>query len=101
MTAAAKPDVLMVWKMLPSVGEALEESFTVHRMHEAPDKDAFLAEVGPRIRGAAATLESPAIARSVFSPPADHRRRPLSASTISRFPLGPPTLAPRASNFRS
>lgn len=48
-----RPDVMMLWRMLPSVGEALEESFTVHRLHEAPDRDAFLAEAGPKVRGAA------------------------------------------------
>jgi lactate dehydrogenase-like 2-hydroxyacid dehydrogenase len=48
-----RPDVLMMWRMLPSVGDALEETFTVHRLYEAKDPDAFLAEVGPRILGAA------------------------------------------------
>lgn len=46
-------DVLMVSKMLPSVGEALEEAFTLHRLHEAPDRETLLDEVGPKIRGAA------------------------------------------------
>ncbi|MCB8822461.1 2-hydroxyacid dehydrogenase [Microvirga rosea] len=49
----SKTDILMTGRMLPSVIEALEERFTLHRMWEAPDRDAFLREIGPRIRGLA------------------------------------------------
>lgn len=48
-----RTDILMTGRMLPSVIEALEESFTLHRMWEAPDREAFLREIGPRIRGMA------------------------------------------------
>lgn len=48
-----KPDVLMTGPMMPLVGERLERAFTLHRLAEAADPDAFLKEVGPRIRGIA------------------------------------------------
>jgi lactate dehydrogenase-like 2-hydroxyacid dehydrogenase len=48
-----KADVLMTGPMQPIVAETLEEACTVHRLWEAPDRDAFLREVGPRIRGVA------------------------------------------------
>lgn len=48
-----RTDILMTGRMLPSVIEALEERFTLHRLWEAPDRDAFLREVGPQIRGIA------------------------------------------------
>ena len=49
----SKPHLLQVgpypeWDQIP-----LEEAFTVHRYFEAADKAAFLAEVGPQIRGIA------------------------------------------------
>lgn len=48
-----KPDILQMgpypdWDQLP-----LEQSFHMHRYFEAGDKAAFLADVGPRIRGIA------------------------------------------------
>lgn len=46
-------DILIVDRLLPSVGEALEKHFTVHRLYEAEDREGFLTEVGPRIRGVA------------------------------------------------
>ena len=48
-----KPDILQMgpypdWDQVP-----LEESFNMHRYFEATDKAAFLADVGPKIRGIA------------------------------------------------
>lgn len=43
----------MTGRMLPSVVEALEERFALHRLWEAPDRDAMLREVAPRVRGLA------------------------------------------------
>jgi lactate dehydrogenase-like 2-hydroxyacid dehydrogenase len=45
-----RPDVLMMGPMIPSVVEKLEADYTVHRLWEAGDKDAFLREHGPKIR---------------------------------------------------
>jgi len=46
----------MIRPMLPSVIEALDKSFRVHRLWEADDEDALLAEVGDRIRGIATNV---------------------------------------------
>ncbi|SDZ73960.1 2-hydroxyacid dehydrogenase [Rubrimonas cliftonensis] len=48
-----KPEILMPGPMLASCMEALDEAFDVHRLWEAPDEAAALAELGPRIRGVA------------------------------------------------
>jgi len=48
-----KPNVLLVGKMMPHIMEALDAAYTVHRLHEAGDRDAFLAEVGGSVRGIA------------------------------------------------
>jgi lactate dehydrogenase-like 2-hydroxyacid dehydrogenase len=50
-------EILQVVRLLASCEEALAERFTVHKLHEAKDKDALIAEVAPRIR-AIATMGS-------------------------------------------
>lgn len=50
-----QPEILMVGPMLPQTMQSLEQTYTVHRLWEAPDKPALLAQVGPRIRGIATT----------------------------------------------
>lgn len=50
-----KPDILVVWTTRPTKLAEIEEEFRLHRYDQADDKDAFLAEVGPRIRGVATT----------------------------------------------
>ncbi|MFC4174767.1 2-hydroxyacid dehydrogenase [Microvirga sp. GCM10011540] len=50
-----KTDILMPGPMMPSVIEALDRDFVLHRLWEQSDRDAFLREVGPRIRGLAAS----------------------------------------------
>ena len=42
-------EVLLTGRMLQSAEDALDEAFTVHRLRDAPDRDAFLAEHGERI----------------------------------------------------
>ncbi|MEL6236148.1 MAG: 2-hydroxyacid dehydrogenase [Pseudomonadota bacterium] len=39
--------------MLPSVEQALSQAYTVHRLWEAADRTAVLAQIGPRIRAVA------------------------------------------------
>ena len=46
-------DILMPRPMLPIVQEQLDAAFTVHRLYEAEDPDAMLAEIGGKIRGVA------------------------------------------------
>jgi lactate dehydrogenase-like 2-hydroxyacid dehydrogenase len=49
----SKPDLLQMGA-LPEWDEApLAQAFTLHRLYEAPDASAFLAEIGPHIRGIA------------------------------------------------
>jgi lactate dehydrogenase-like 2-hydroxyacid dehydrogenase len=43
----------MTHNLLKSCAEALEKNFTVHKLFLAPDREAMLREVGPRIRGIA------------------------------------------------
>lgn len=50
-----KTEILMAGPMMPSVIEALDRDFILHRLWEQSDKDAYLNEVAPRIRGLAAS----------------------------------------------
>ncbi len=50
----SRPEILVVKPLMPTVMEALEARFTVHRLWQAADADAKLSEVAPRIRGLAA-----------------------------------------------
>lgn len=44
-------DILLTANLPKDHAAALEEHFTVHRLLDADDRDAFLSEVGPKIRG--------------------------------------------------
>lgn len=46
-------EILQTHKLLASCEEALAERFTVHKLHEAPDKDALIAGIARRTRGIA------------------------------------------------
>jgi len=54
------PDLLMPAPMAPAVLAALDARFRLHRLWEQDDRTAFLASIGPRIRGVAV---SPAFGR--------------------------------------
>lgn len=49
-----KPDLLMTGPMMPMIQDQLAQRFTVHKLWEAADKEAFLREVAPRISAIAA-----------------------------------------------
>jgi lactate dehydrogenase-like 2-hydroxyacid dehydrogenase len=49
----SRTDILMTAPMMPIVIETLDEAVTLHRLWEQTDKEAFLKEVGRRIRGVA------------------------------------------------
>jgi hypothetical protein len=56
----SRTDILMTAPMMPIVIEALDKAFTLHRLWEQDDKEAFLRDIGPRIRGVAtSTLYGP------------------------------------------
>lgn len=46
-------EILQTHKLLASCEEALAAKFTVHKLHEAGDRDALLAELRDRVRGIA------------------------------------------------
>jgi lactate dehydrogenase-like 2-hydroxyacid dehydrogenase len=46
----AKPALLMTGQMMPLVMKGCEAAFEVHRYWEAPDREAFLRQVGPSIQ---------------------------------------------------
>jgi lactate dehydrogenase-like 2-hydroxyacid dehydrogenase len=49
----SRTDILMTAPMMPIVIDTLEKACTLHRLWEQQDQEAFLKEVGPRIRGVA------------------------------------------------
>lgn len=51
---AARPEILVLGKPTPFVSGLIEEAFALHKLWEAPDPKALLAEIGPRIRGVVA-----------------------------------------------
>ncbi|HEY2629143.1 MAG TPA: hypothetical protein VGI57_08440, partial [Usitatibacter sp.] len=50
-----KPDILMVGAMYKPTQIVLENTYTVHKLWEAPDRKAFLASVADRITAVAST----------------------------------------------
>ncbi len=46
-------EILQTHKLLATCEQALAERYTVHKLHEAADKDALIAELAPRVRGIA------------------------------------------------
>lgn len=54
-----KPDVLMLGPLHPDLTATLDATYTVHRLWTATDRDALLADVGPRITAAATTGHIP------------------------------------------
>ncbi|MCJ2044460.1 2-hydroxyacid dehydrogenase [Methylobacterium sp. J-078] len=52
-------DILMLKAMHPDVMAEVERHFTLHRLDTAPDPEAFLRTVGPRLRGLATGAQAP------------------------------------------
>lgn len=46
-------EILQTHKLLVSCEEALAERYAVHKLHEAADRDAVIAEIAPRVRAIA------------------------------------------------
>lgn len=49
----SKPEILMIGPLPAWDLEPLEQAYQVHRLWEAPDRDAMIAAVGPAVRGIA------------------------------------------------
>jgi lactate dehydrogenase-like 2-hydroxyacid dehydrogenase len=60
------PELLMTAPMLPSVVEALTETFIVHRLWEQGEAEAFLNSCGARIQGIAASTFAGRIDAALF-----------------------------------
>jgi lactate dehydrogenase-like 2-hydroxyacid dehydrogenase len=50
-----KPDLLMIGPMFKPTQAVLEGAYTVHKLWEAPDREAFIASVAPKITAIAST----------------------------------------------
>lgn len=48
-----KPEIVIIGPMYPPTQARLEELFIAHRLWEAPDREAFLRTLAPRVRGIA------------------------------------------------
>ena len=48
-----KPEILMVGPMMPQLMAALERDYIVHRLWEAPDRDALLEKIGSNVKAIA------------------------------------------------
>ena len=59
MTGKDKVEVLLTKAIFPDAMDALSARFSLHRLDQARDREAFLAEVGPRVRGLAAGGQVP------------------------------------------
>ena len=46
----SKPALLMTGAMMPLIENGCDAAFTVHRLHEAVDREALLKQVAPEIR---------------------------------------------------
>jgi lactate dehydrogenase-like 2-hydroxyacid dehydrogenase len=53
-----RTEVLLFGPLKPRIVTGLESGFTVHKLAEAQDRETFLADVAPRVRGIASTLSS-------------------------------------------
>ncbi|MBV9736356.1 MAG: 2-hydroxyacid dehydrogenase [Acidisphaera sp.] len=45
-----KPEILLIEKMMPQIEAALDQHYRVHRLFEAADRGAFVAEAGAAVR---------------------------------------------------
>ncbi|HWT29486.1 MAG TPA: 2-hydroxyacid dehydrogenase [Propylenella sp.] len=48
-----KPQVLVAGRLMPHVMAEIEEKYTAHKLYEAADREAFLREIGPKVRAIA------------------------------------------------
>jgi hydroxypyruvate reductase 2 len=89
---AMKPDILVVGAPTTHVAEAIEAGYTPHHLARARDKDAFLREVGPRIRGIATS--------AFFGVPAGVLEACPKLEIIASFGVGTDTLRVKEARAR-
>ena len=56
--AGNKPDILLIGPSKPLLAKGLEAAFTVHRLIEATDREAFLSGIADRVRAFAVTYSN-------------------------------------------
>jgi len=76
-----KPDILLIGPSKPLLAKGLEPAFTVHRLIEANDRDAFLAGIADRVRAFAVTYSNQKIN-------ADFMQRFPKLEIVSSFGVG-------------
>ncbi|MCG7394448.1 2-hydroxyacid dehydrogenase [Microvirga sp. ACRRW] len=64
----SKADILMTAPMMPVVMDALDKAFNLHKLWEQTDRESFLREIGPRIRGVATSTLFGRMDASLFEP---------------------------------
>lgn len=52
----SKPEILVTRQIYVPALEALEREYTVHKVWSAPDREAFIREIGPRVRAVVTTV---------------------------------------------
>jgi lactate dehydrogenase-like 2-hydroxyacid dehydrogenase len=65
--ASQKPDILLIGPTKPAVVDGLAPAFSVHKLAEAGDRDAFLAGLADRVRGFAVTYSNMAVDGALMS----------------------------------
>lgn len=62
-----RPDILLVGAAKPVIVDGLAEAFTVHRLIDAPDPEAFLKPIAGKIRGIAVSFAGLAVAGELMA----------------------------------
>jgi len=83
-------DILQTHKLLATCEQALAERYTVHKLHEAADKDALIADLAPRLRGIAGGQVD-----------AGHMDRLPKLEIIANFGVGYDTIDTKAARARN
>jgi lactate dehydrogenase-like 2-hydroxyacid dehydrogenase len=65
--AGDKAEILLVGPLKPRIVDGLSAKFTLHKLAAAPDADALIKEVGPRVRGIASCLSTKKIDAPLMS----------------------------------
>ena len=83
-------DILQTHKLLATCEQALAERYTVHKLHEAADKDVLIADLAPRLRGIAGGQVD-----------AGHMDRLPKLEIIANFGVGYDTIDTKAARARN
>jgi len=79
--ASEKPDILLIGPPKPVFVTGLDPAFTMHRLIDAKDRDAFIASIADRVRGFAVTYSNHKV-------DADFMRRFPKLEIVASFGVG-------------